>query len=493
MPCYSRALAALLHDPATPRPLLLQTYLGRVRCNKQLREHAAVVHDCDIVVRSAQSATCAERVVAIRERALAHEALEKPHKALEDWRLLRSVQSAEPDAAHLRAEARLEGFIRSEREARRADAVDAEWVHGQMMWRVAIKAVPVAVVLGEWAELTLQLMNEHGLFTPAALDNRPAPLRLAALPYDPNTVFADEPSAYRLEVEGAPALGGNGKAAVRFRLVEGGGGAAAGAVTLRIEGADDGGLMAVLSSPIRVARAWHEQPFERMDAPIASETYRTFLFRGRLVRVKEDYPQGSLGGRVWDAAYALARYLEGPPGDALRGKRVVELGAGTGFLACCLALLGASVVATDLPDMLPIIRANLSFNGLLAPPAAPAPPPGLAAVVPLDWSGGCGALAPPYDFVLGSDLVYEPKLFAPLAATMAALSDGGTVLYLAYRHRHDEQHCQMYFLEQRFAVRTQTFADVDLVTPVPTKDVLLCTLRLKDAPDRPRVEELTEP
>jgi hypothetical protein len=36
-----------------------------------------------------------------------------------------------------------------------------------MLWRVAIKALPRALRVGAWATAALQLMNEHGLFTPA--------------------------------------------------------------------------------------------------------------------------------------------------------------------------------------------------------------------------------------------------------------------------------------------------------------------------------------
>lgn len=59
---------------------------------------------------------------------------------------------------------------------------------------------------------------------------------------------------------------------------------------------------------------------------------------------------GTTGNRTWEAALHLGSYLSTPSGESLiRGKRVIELGAGTGFLSLfCAKHLGAdSVVATD--------------------------------------------------------------------------------------------------------------------------------------------------
>jgi hypothetical protein len=80
----------------------------------------------------------------------------------------------------------------------------------------------------------------------------------------------------------------------------------------------------------------------------------------------------SLGGWVYDAAVCLAKYLESEhfnqhfgksnPQNALLGRRVVELGAGTGIVGIMAAYYGASVVTTDLDPLIPLIDYNIKKN-----------------------------------------------------------------------------------------------------------------------------------
>ncbi|KAJ8604770.1 hypothetical protein CTAYLR_001010 [Chrysophaeum taylorii] len=131
--------------------------------------------------------------------------------------------------------------------------------------------------------------------------------------------------------------------------------------------------------------------------------------------------------RLWPAAYDLARFLEAHL-DLVRGARVLELGAGTGFVGISAAKLGAArVVLTDLPENLPRLRHNLRLNGL-DPDAA----------IPLDWTSSTVFLEEEveFDLVLAADCVFWPSLFDPLLATFAAIAGGPTVL-LAVTHRLD--------------------------------------------------------
>ena len=78
---------------------------------------------------------------------------------------------------------------------------------------------------------------------------------------------------------------------------------------------------------------------------------------------------GTTGLRTWEAAVHLAAYLAGTEeGRGLvAGRRVLELGAGTGLvaLACAKALGAARVAATDgSPEVVEALRDSIFVNGL---------------------------------------------------------------------------------------------------------------------------------
>ena len=94
---------------------------------------------------------------------------------------------------------------------------------------------------------------------------------------------------------------------------------------------------------------------------------------------------GTTGNRTWEAALHLGSFLASPPGEALvRGKRGIELGAGTGFLSLfCARHLGAkSVLVSDRePALIENIRGCVPFNQN-GPDADPIP------IYPAVWEWG---------------------------------------------------------------------------------------------------------
>ena len=90
----------------------------------------------------------------------------------------------------------------------------------------------------------------------------------------------------------------------------------------------------------------------------------------------------------WGAGQALARYVMDRP-EVVRGKRVVDFGAGSGVAGIAAALAGAAdVIAVDIDQLaLRVAQSNAEQNGVTLD---------VATVVPEDW-----------DVLLASDVLYE--------------------------------------------------------------------------------------
>lgn len=78
---------------------------------------------------------------------------------------------------------------------------------------------------------------------------------------------------------------------------------------------------------------------------------------------------GDVGCVVWDAAIVLAKYLEtkhfydsSKGVNAWAGRRVLELGAGTGAVGLMAATLGAQVTVTDLQELQKLLKVNIHEN-----------------------------------------------------------------------------------------------------------------------------------
>ncbi|CAA9295118.1 MAG: hypothetical protein AVDCRST_MAG11-418 [uncultured Gemmatimonadaceae bacterium] len=128
---------------------------------------------------------------------------------------------------------------------------------------------------------------------------------------------------------------------------------------------------------------------------------------------KDRLPYGVV---LWPAAVALAHDVAARA-DALRGQRVLELGAGTGLPGIVAATLGARVVQTDRHELaLAVCRRNGARNG--APPIEYR----LA-----DWSAWSDTGR--YDCILGSDVLYAEAMHPHLRRIFDAnLAPGGRVL-----------------------------------------------------------------
>ena len=123
--------------------------------------------------------------------------------------------------------------------------------------------------------------------------------------------------------------------------------------------------------------------------------------------------------RVWPASAELALHVA----DVVRGRSVVELGAGAGLAGLASAVLGAArVVLTDLAENLPLLQRNAARNGLDVSVAA------------FDWLTPT-TLGERFDVVLAADCVFWPELFEPLLNAIAAVARPDGTLLVAVTHR----------------------------------------------------------
>lgn len=131
------------------------------------------------------------------------------------------------------------------------------------------------------------------------------------------------------------------------------------------------------------------------------------------------------GTTVWDASTVLVRYLQRCAVD-LRGKRLVDLGSGTGITGFAAAALGARVTVTDQSQILFLLEQNLATNV-----QSGAVPAGSVSISEFSWGDDAAHLAPPLDYVLACECIV-PRLYPiePLVAAIDSLSGPSTVTYV---------------------------------------------------------------
>ncbi|KAF5953371.1 hypothetical protein HYC85_006227 [Camellia sinensis] len=132
--------------------------------------------------------------------------------------------------------------------------------------------------------------------------------------------------------------------------------------------------------------------------------------------------------------YAINRKGRFSP-SKLKGKRVIELGAGCGVAGFGMALLGCDVVSTDQTEVLPLLMRNCERNASRIMQMNPGSDSfGSIQVAELSWGNvdQIKAVDPPFDYIIGTDVVYAEHLLEPLLQTMLALSGPKTTILVQY-------------------------------------------------------------
>ncbi|KAL6086339.1 hypothetical protein STEG23_000137 [Scotinomys teguina] len=180
----------------------------------------------------------------------------------------------------------------------------------------------------------------------------------------------------------------------------------------------------------------------RLFTDYYSESSR-FCFCGHELSITQNFGSRlGVAARVWDAALSLCNYFESQNVD-FRGKKVIELGAGTGIVGILAALQGGDVTITDLPLALEQIQDNVRTN---------MPSGGRAKVCALSWGIDQHGFPGNYDLVLGADIVYMEPTFPLLLGTLQHLCGSHGTIYLAskMREEHGTESFFRHFLPQYF-------------------------------------------
>eukprot|EP00884_Botryococcus_braunii_P013363 jgi/Botrbrau1/22027/Bobra.0024s0041.1 len=174
------------------------------------------------------------------------------------------------------------------------------------------------------------------------------------------------------------------------------------------------------------------------------------------LRIIQDPNSQHLGSTVWDASIVMAKFFEknSRKGDfsrsQLRGKRVLELGAGMGLGGMALTLLGASVISTDVAAVLPLL--NINYQNNMAPASLRnlcgdlAREAGSFTVAELDWEdrGTWVHVQGPFDFILAADCIYNEALTQHFLHTVLEFCGPRTTVIIANEVRSES-------VQQRFS------------------------------------------
>ncbi|XP_078092169.1 EEF1A lysine methyltransferase 3-like [Mustelus asterias] len=153
-----------------------------------------------------------------------------------------------------------------------------------------------------------------------------------------------------------------------------------------------------------------------------------FQFCGHEMSITRDFSKNiGVAMLIWEPCRVLCRYFEKEQ-IIFTGKKVIELGAGTGMVGILAILLGGDVTLTDQPKVLSQIEYNVTSN-------IPSANLQLAKVSALSWGIDHSQFPSDYDYILGSDIVYKSQEFDLLVNTLLHLSNRNTSIYLASKMR----------------------------------------------------------
>ena len=428
--CYSRAISANEDD------IRAKAFLNRAACCLKLRNFDQCLLDCSAVLKADPHNTKARL-----RRAIAQEDNGNYSSALDD--VLIALESArDPSLLQLANSMshRLRHYVRADLAATKEDRGHASFITGSQTTRLCIARHPPRRVSAQSPlDFDFFLANELGLWSPNLLD-QPSALEEASISIDSLVVMAvssggDElidperlSSCLSVHLHKPGKFSSSGKCSLTLSLSLSDSQAAEVVLCLRFS---CNGVVPnpVLSLPICVSledQSGHRNEAVAKVLSLGESVFPQCITESRGPSsipsfVFECPGYVSIGGKIWDATFALMDYLSE---HDIRGKRVVELGCGTGVLALSLASLNpASVILTDTADVINLAKANIELNAELCRHQY-----GLSSIfecryraVEYIWGSSNISVLEELcacDLVLAADVVYDPDSFSGLIQAM---------------------------------------------------------------------------
>lgn len=165
--------------------------------------------------------------------------------------------------------------------------------------------------------------------------------------------------------------------------------------------------------------------------------------------------------KLWEPSFVLAYFMGKQP--VIPGQRILEIGAGLGFVGVFAAMCGHDVTISDIEeDALLFCRANALLNGCRNVP-----------VIRIDWR--MPFAGEPYDMIIGSEVVYDRKTYGILVDFLDnALAPNGTVILA----KNKDLKTPLFFQElvKKFKFKEKA---VKLSGPEGTLEVMLYAIKRK--------------
>ncbi|XP_076471986.1 protein N-lysine methyltransferase METTL21A-like isoform X2 [Babylonia areolata] len=195
--------------------------------------------------------------------------------------------------------------------------------------------------------------------------------------------------------------------------------------------------------------------YNEESIPTHYKPQRQFTFLGHTLTIAQSWGKHGVAGVVWDSAVVLSEYLTAHQ-EIVRGKRVLELGSGTGLVGMAAALAGGEVTFTERAEPLEHLQAAVNSN--LDPSCHH------FHVLELDWTQDHSHLPQSsFDVILGADIIYIEETFPDLLRTLLHFMGPQTHVLLSCKIRYEKDSRFLSMLQQQVHLSKVRFdADRDI-------------------------------